>query len=75
MIGRIREVKGRKVIVDIDVSVDGVSSLRGESDRPDAKCLRAFLLQAIEKANNHPPPPPPPPPPCSSEPRHEGWFG
>ncbi|MBP8110024.1 MAG: PaaI family thioesterase, partial [Caldilineaceae bacterium] len=50
LIGRIREVKGRKVIVDIDVSVDGEVCVRGEVIA--VQVPEAFVTEAIEKAKN-----------------------
>ena len=48
LIGRIREVKGRKVIVDIDVTVDGEVCVRGEVIA--VQVPEAFVVEAIEKA-------------------------
>ena len=48
--GRIREVKGRKVIVDIDVSVDGEICVRGEVIA--VQVPEAFVVEAIEKAKS-----------------------
>ena len=48
LIGRIREVKGRKVIVEIDVTVDGEVCVRGEVIA--VQVPEAFVTEAIEKA-------------------------
>ena len=48
LIGRIREVKGRKVIVEIDVTVDGEVCVRGEVIA--VQVPEAFVVEAIEKA-------------------------
>lgn len=50
LIGRIRQVKGRKVIVDIDVTVDGEVCVRGEVIA--VQVPEAFVTEAIEKAKN-----------------------